>query len=276
MFQTYFHPDTKRQLDAIVADLPHALLLTGPLGIGLSAVVEYISKVVNAPVSTVLPEKNEKIDIEKGVISVDSVRRLYDTTKTKSTSPRLIAIDYAERMGTQAQNAFLKLLEEPPAHTHFLLLTHDPSTLLPTIRSRSQRLNIRNITKDQSQTLLNELKVTDTTKRQQLLFIAEGLPAELSRLATDDQAFEKRASIIRDARSYIQGNPYQVMKLSQQYKDNREQALLLVNDAMRLLKASFAREADPRILRRLETLLEIYERLRGNGNIRLQLAVSVV
>lgn len=276
MTQPSFHPDTKRRIDALSDSLPHALLVTGPHGIGLTAVVTHIAETLGAPVSTVLPEKNEGVDLEKGVISVDSIRRLYDSTKTKTNTPRLVAMDYAERMGVQAQNAFLKLLEEPPAHTHFILLCHDASTLLPTIVSRSQRLDIRPITKEQTIQLLDDLQVTDTTKRQQLAFIAEGLPAMLTTLARDDAAFEKRAAIIRDARSFIQGSPYETMVLAQRYKDDREKALLLVNDAMRFLKSSVTKESDPRILGKLERLLRSYERLERNGNIRVQLASVVV
>lgn len=276
MAKVYLHPESKRLIDTLAVDLSHAIILTGPEGVGLTSVAEYIAKSLSAPLSTVLPEKNEKIDLEKGVISVDSIRRLYDSTKTKTTSPRIIAIDYAERMGTQAQNAFLKLLEEPPAHTHFLLLTHTPASLLPTIRSRAQKIDIKPISLEQSNELLDSLKVLDATKRQQLLFIAGGLPAHLTTFATDEEAFSKRAAIVRDARTYVQGASYESLLLSHKYKDNREHALLLVGDAMRLLKSSLAKEADPRILTRLDALVEVYERLQRNGNIRLQLGAGVV
>jgi DNA polymerase-3 subunit delta' len=77
----------------------------------------------------ILPEKDEKIDIEKGVISVEIMRRLYDETRTKTEGERIIIIDYAERMTTQAQNAFLKLLEEPGDDVYFILVSNTTSKL---------------------------------------------------------------------------------------------------------------------------------------------------
>src|SRR5690606_41517756 len=65
------------------------------------------------------------------------IRRLYDLARTKG-SKKYIIIDYAETMAKPAQNAFLKLLEEPNDQIHFILLSHQPQSLLPTIMSRSE------------------------------------------------------------------------------------------------------------------------------------------
>jgi DNA polymerase III delta prime subunit len=199
MSKVFIHPATRAQLDILSRDIPQSLLFTGPEGVGLSASVKYLAGIIQATPIVVLPEKDEKVDVEKGVITIDIIRRLYGMTKTIETKTRLIVIDYAERMGIQAQNAFLKLLEEPGINTHFVLLTHSPSRLLPTIRSRMQAVNIRPITAEQSDELLDILGVKDSTKRSQLSFIASGLPALLTVLATDETQFESRAQIVRDA-----------------------------------------------------------------------------
>jgi DNA polymerase-3 subunit delta' len=58
---------------------------------------------------------------------------------TSAVAPQKVAIVYeADRMNVESANAFLKTLEEPPAHTTLLLLTTRPHALLPTIRSRCQ------------------------------------------------------------------------------------------------------------------------------------------
>ena len=58
--------------------------------------------------------------------------------KTTAVAPQKVAILYeADRMNTESSNAFLKTLEEPPAHTTLLLITTRPYALLPTIRSRT-------------------------------------------------------------------------------------------------------------------------------------------
>ena len=269
-------PLTQKTLDQYGQSIPQALIISGPVGVGLNGVMNLFSERLKAVVITVLPERNEKVDIEKGTITVESIRRLYDQTKTKTTQPRIIAIDYAERMGVQAQNAFLKLLEEPPYQTYFMLLAHSTKTLLPTILSRTQEIHVRPVSRQQSETLLDSLRVIDPTKRAQLLFIAEGLPAELSRLAKDEAYFTQRAEVVRDARTYIQGTAYDSFKIIQKYKDSREQSLLLLTDAMRFLEDSLIKQPHQQTIQKLDTLLHAHEMLLVNGNVRLQLASHVV
>ncbi|MDB5179593.1 MAG: hypothetical protein JWN12_225 [Candidatus Saccharibacteria bacterium] len=276
MPNVYIQPHTKQRLDILIRDLPQSMVFTGPEGVGLSAAVSYIADQLKTNPIYILPEKDEKVDIEKGVITVDVIRRLYAITKTIETGTRLIVIDYAQRMGVQAQNAFLKLLEEPGRNTYFILLTHTVSKLLPTIRSRVQLTEVNPITLAQSEELLDELKVTDKTKRSQLLFIATGLPAQLTILARDDMAFEARAQIIRDARTYIQGSMYDRLKVSLAYKDDREGSLTLLLDAMRLLQGSLKTGNNPEQVKIITLLLKAHERIEANGNIRLQLASAMV
>lgn len=256
-------------------DLPQALLVAGPAGVGVSAIHTHLADELGIVAQVILPEKDEKVDIEKGVISVDSVRRIYDMTKTIETGKRLIVIDFAERMGVQAQNAFLKLLEEPGKNTHFILLTHEPSKLLSTIHSRVQQFDVRMITESQSEELLDELGVKDTQKRSQLLFMASGLPAELSRLSSDERYFEARAQIVRDARTFLQGSEYDRLKLAAAYKDDRNKALLLIDDTLKMLQRNIE-QGKVELIPKVERLLEAYQRLEANGNVRLQLAAAMV
>ncbi len=273
---TVIHPESKRMLDAIVRDTPHALLVTGPVGIGLTVAAQEAAELFGGHVLKVLPEKNEKVDIAKGTITVDSIRRLYDMTRTIEPSGRTIIIDYAERMAPAAQNAFLKLLEEPSEGTHFILLTHQPELLLPTITSRVQKVDLRPVSPLQSGALLDTLKVVDTTKRAQLLFIAEGLPAELVRLVSDNEAFESRASIVKDARTYITGSAYDRLLLAKKYKDSRETALMLIEDALKLLRRTIAQNGDTSSLRLASRLEVLHKRVTEQGNVRLQLSAAVM
>lgn len=270
------HPESQRLLDAVVRDEPHALLLAGPTGIGLATIAASLNEKSDAQVITVLPEKNDRIDIEKGIITVESIRRLYDVTKTLEPKGRIIVIDYAERMAPAAQNAFLKLLEEPTEGTRFILLTHQPEVLLPTITSRSQLVSLRPVTSDQSARLLDGLGVKDAVKRTQLLFIAEGLPAELTRLVSDKDLFEARATIVKDARSLVTGTPYEKLLLAKKYKDSRVNALTLLEDSLKLLKRTIAANGDPASLRMLIRYETLHKRVTEQGNVRLQLSATVL
>lgn len=265
------HPITSRQIDAYVAKMPHALLITGPHGIGASTAAAHIAGRITKNILTVLPEKDEKIDLESGTITVRLIRQLYEQTRTK-TARRIVVIDYAERMAPAAQNAFLKLLEEPGEHTGFILVSHDPQKLLPTIHSRVQQLELRPITSDQTHALLDSLGIGDPTKRSQLMYIAEGLPAKLTRLVQDEAYFNDQAQIVRDARALLQAAPYDKLVLAHAYKTKREEALALIDIAIRMTRQALASDSDRQTLYRLETLLSTYDAISANGNIRLQLA----
>ncbi len=75
-----------------------------------------------------------------GPIKIDQIRELqsYSYLTPQRSAHRLIIIESADRMNTAAANALLKILEEPAAHTLFLLMAQQLSTVLPTVLSRCQ------------------------------------------------------------------------------------------------------------------------------------------
>ncbi len=276
MEKPIIHPASELTLSLLLKDIPQSLLLTGPVGVGLGTIARYIASTVGDVTLTVLPEKDEKVDIEKGVISVDSIRRLYTQTRSIQTGKLIITIDYAERMGHQAQNAFLKLLEEPGDGVYFILATHTPAKLLSTITSRAQAIDLRPVTKQQTDEFLDRLGVDDAKKRSQLLFMASGLPAELTRLVEDERYFDYRAAIVRDARDLLQGTTYRKLLVASTYKDNREGALTLLTDASGILKRSISDKPQESLIAQINSLLYAYQQIQANGNIRLCLARLVL
>jgi len=266
------NPSSEELLTTTIKKMPQSLLITGENGVSISTIAKFIAKSRNVVPIMILPEKDEKIDPEKGVVGVDLMRQLYDETKTKTTDERIFIIDYAERMTSQAQNAFLKLLEEPNDGIYFILVSHSVSKLLPTILSRAQSLEIKPVTTDQSNGLLDQLNLSDAKKRQQLLFIADGLPAELTILASDEGYFQKRSVIVRDARQLLGGNMYQKLLIANKYKDDRALTLRLLSDSANILKKSVTANPEVDTIKRIELLLETYRRIESNGNIRLGLA----
>lgn len=275
MSKLVLHSATEQRLENLISNLPQSLLISGPSGIGLSAIATHLADRLGIVAQFILPERDEKVDLERGTITVDTIRRLYDITKTVASEPRLIIIDYAERMGVQAQNAFLKLLEEPGVNTHFILLTHSTTKLLPTILSRMQALEVRKITTQQSEKLLDDLGVKDARKRAQLIFIGDGLPASISTLASNEDLFNDRVTVVRDARQYLQGTTYERLSIAASYKEDRQKSLLLLDDAMKLLQQNI-QDGKSELIPKVEQLLRAYDRITANGNIRLQLGAAMV
>lgn len=87
---------------------------------------------------------NEKTGKLRDMIVVDDIRGLthFLTLSATEGGRRVVIVDAADEMNVNAANALLKMLEEPPALTTILLISHQPSRLLPTIRSRCRELRL--------------------------------------------------------------------------------------------------------------------------------------
>ena len=87
----------------------------------------------------------------KSDLPVDEVRRTvsFFGTTAAARAWRLCIVDAADDMNASSANALLKILEEPPERCLFLVLSHAPGRLLPTIRSRCRRLDMAPLTADQ-------------------------------------------------------------------------------------------------------------------------------
>lgn len=85
------------------------------------------------------------------VISVDDIRHQLNNDiviKPYSSKYKIYIVDEAEKMNTQAQNALLKTIEEPPAYGVIMLLTTNADAFLPTILSRCITLNLKSVKED--------------------------------------------------------------------------------------------------------------------------------
>ena len=153
----------------------HAILIEGPEGIGKATLAFRFANHVlvhpvpeEAPVDLADPDPQSfsyrqivagashnllhlsrpvdaKTGKRKSAITVDEVRRAgkFFSQTTGSDSWRIVIVDPADDLNRNAANAILKMLEEPPRRSLFLVLSHAPGKLLPTIRSRCQPLLLR-------------------------------------------------------------------------------------------------------------------------------------
>ncbi|PCJ72989.1 MAG: DNA polymerase III subunit delta' [Rhodobacteraceae bacterium] len=172
-------------LDAFNQDrLHHSWLITGPKGIGKATLAWNITRFLlasdedtgmfGAPATDTLQiaadnpvfrrtaalaepgvflcrrpwdEKKKRL---KTAITVEEVRKLksFFTLSAADGGWRIAIVDAADEMNTSAENALLKVLEEPPAKTLILLISHQPAKLLPTIRSRCRELRCNTLSSD--------------------------------------------------------------------------------------------------------------------------------
>ena len=201
--------------------LHHAWLLTGPRGIGkgifaLHAARRLLAEAAGPPVD--LPGlgvpadhpiaalidagshpdlmRLERLTDEKSgstarSITIDQIRslqRLFATTGSYSER-RIVIIDAVDDLERGGANALLKNLEEPPVGSLFLLVSHSPGRLLPTIRSRCRTLQFRPLADDVMTTILRrELPNTASSEIAGLIEAGEGAPGRALAFAGLDVA----------------------------------------------------------------------------------------
>lgn len=110
-------------------------------------------------------------------IVVDDVRNILSFLAMTSAdgSWRVVIVDSVDEMNRNAANALLKILEEPPEKTIFILISHNPAKLLPTIRSRCRKILMPPLTDDKIDELLTRyLPETGDEERGLLKRQAEG------------------------------------------------------------------------------------------------------
>lgn len=272
------HPVTHGQLEKTVSDLPHALILHGTPGIGSDLVAAALAQQAGSTLATLYPKKRQPngsyvVDPKQGTVIIDDVRDLYERTRGKLLHPHIVILNLGSRpMLTGAQNAFLKLLEEPQANIHFILAVDDISLLLPTILSRCQKVEVLPVTEAQTTSLLDTLKVSDPTKRARITYIASGLPALIHQLATDDAFYESRVQSVQDARTLLESDGYTRLKIIYSYKDRRADTLQLIDDTIHQLKLSLKKSPSSTTIEQLNRLIDAYTRIQANGSVQLNLA----
>ncbi|MCH8825633.1 MAG: DNA polymerase III subunit delta' [Chloroflexi bacterium] len=129
-------------------------------------------------------------------ISIDQIR---DVQKEASLKPyegryRVFIIDGAEQLTEEAANALLKILEEPPEGVVFLLLTSDTGSILPTIISRCQRIELRPLALELIARELVKRFGTDAGRADEVARISGGMPGWAIAASEDSDVLDRRAS----------------------------------------------------------------------------------
>lgn len=121
--------------------VPHSVLLAGPSGTGKTTIARILAKAVGSqPVDIV--EKNCASDN-----GVDMIRSIESNLPFKQLSgnPKVYIIDECHQLTTQAQRAFLKVLEEERSHVYFFLCTTNPEKLEGPLKTRCSQITLKEV-----------------------------------------------------------------------------------------------------------------------------------
>lgn len=243
------------------------LIFEGPTGVGKASTARWLALLMNCEADPPLRPcgacwscrqiaRGQHPDIlEVGLdpertaplISVEQARKIVSqlTMHPYSARRRLVILDPADAMGHEAANALLKTFEEPPSATGFILVTSAISRLLPTVRSRAQRVRFGPVPVEALTPWLHERGVADAAALAQL---SDGCPGRALELA------EGEVTAWREARDELLNALAGSLSELLQYADT-------------LTKGERA-EATPRVERALEALSRLCVdtlRLRSAG-----------
>ncbi len=155
--------------------LAHAFLFCGPRGVGKTTCARILAKTINCTNITKEGEACNQCDsctsFEKGASlniheldaasnnSVDDIRTLVDQVRfaPQAGKYKVYIVDEVHMLSASAFNAFLKTLEEPPAHAIFILATTEKHKIIPTILSRCQIFDFKRITSNDTVVHLEEI-----------------------------------------------------------------------------------------------------------------------
>lgn len=135
---------------------------------------------------------------KQSIYRVDRIRELHRTLSFKPHEGRykVAIMTEADRMRTEAANAFLKLLEEPTPRTVLILTTHRPDQLLPTILSRCQQLRFEPLSPEEIGDALVEREEVDPDPASTIAHMADGSYTRALELMENEQLRENRERVL--------------------------------------------------------------------------------
>lgn len=199
------HDDIRNNLLKSIqnGDLAHAQLLVGEDGIGKSVIVheaalnilgkhEYIDR-------DYADIKEYRVLANKKSISVEQVRLVIEEVNKKpyEGDKKVIIFHGADKMTIQAQNAFLKTLEEPPEGVYIFLLCENHGNILETIKSRCQIHKLKRLNTDEINSFIeNYYPSLSEDEKKAATAYSEGIPGRLVKFIEDASLKEIRENVL--------------------------------------------------------------------------------
>jgi hypothetical protein len=272
------HPQTRQQLDNFAAEPPHAMLLTGPTGSGKRALAIGLSEAVLGLAPQGLANYPYKMVItsdEGKAIGIEAVRELEHFLSLKvpgqAAHNRAVIIEDAQLLTTEAQNAILKTLEEPPQGAFVIMSANNAQALLPTIRSRAQSLAVKQPGRKATENYF-KAKGFDDRSVSQAYAISGGLPGLVYALLNETDHPLLLAT--QTARQLLSRPAYERLLLVDDLSKQRSLALDTVFILQQMAHVSLQTATGPAAAKWQVVLTEAYkaaEALSGSAQPKLAL-----
>lgn len=182
------------------------------------------------------PEKDKKS------ISLEQVRDLLSLLNSRPSSNQFILINPADALRPEAENALLKHLEEPSPKHHFVLITDDPTKLLPTIRSRAH-----------------------------LYYLRQNAPLDQPPVADEKTLALAKELLVATPRTL----PAIAEKIARLKPTPRLKALEIITTTIDLAEKSYFKTKNPAFLKKLPKLFTLHHNLDQNGHVKLHIVADL-
>lgn len=224
--ELYMHPVTAREVDQLISEPSHAVAIVGQAGAGKTTLAEHICQSI-LKLETVheVPEVF-RLDASDGdgIAGVRSIRKFLSLKTTgQATIRRVVIVEQADALGSDAQNALLKTLEEPPTDTVIILTLNQLSHVLPTIRSRVRTIRILPLTKEQCLSIQGH----DKAVLEKAYGLSGGFPGLYAGLLGSESE-HYMITAVEMAKVFLKQTPYERLASLEPYTKNKEQSQQLL------------------------------------------------
>ena len=228
------------QLQGLLAKknkFPHAVLLHGATGCGKTTIGRIIAQALGAGDNGLTEIDSAQF---RGIDTVRDIRKNMQFTAL-GAAVKVYLIDEIQKMTNDAQNAFLKALEDTPSHVYFILCTTDPQKLIPAVRGRCSSFQVNPLTEEEMLKLLKRITKAEGEKLEQEVY---------------DEIIVSGQGHPRNTINILQ----QVLSVPEKKRLNvAKQAVYEQAEALELCRALFAKQLDWDKIRKILTLLRQQE-----------------
>jgi DNA polymerase-3 subunit delta' len=210
----------------------HANLIVGNDGIGKSIIAKYISNQIIEG-----RDNADSIDIVKyypssSSFGVDDVRNIINEVNKKpyESDKKVLILYRCDKLTTQAQNALLKTIEEPPKGVYLILLSDSLEVILDTIKSRCQIYKLTPLNKEEISAYIED-KYTDLTSddKKSALAYSAGVPGKVDGFIGDENLKRLRDICIELFEDILKREQGIVLKYEQMLKNSKDNKIELLN-----------------------------------------------
>ena len=213
--------------------LSHAHLIIGPDGIGKSLLakkfsMDILGKTVDREYVDIINYRSKKASF-----GVDDVRGIIDEVNKKpyEGDKKVIIIHGGSRLTTQAQNALLKTIEEPPKGVYIIILSESLELMLDTIKSRSQIYKLTPLSKDEIKRFIKQIGEEKNEKILVAMSYCEGIPGRAEKILRDKELIGLRDIIVALFRDLNSTDAEKVLAYESKlgkYKGDKEEVINLI------------------------------------------------